>query len=137
MYYKDIDPDSFDYQDFGNSPYWRAVLDLYWSDDTLPKYCWICFSFKNIQLHHEDYNALGHELERGNLRKFILSCKIVPVCLDCHHMLTFDDLGNKFALRPSVLRERRIQLRRDYIRKNLRPTTMLYFTKQFIYRLLW
>lgn len=125
MYFSELGFKS--YNTFLESPYWRRVCDIY-RRSSLLRQCWVCDE-RQYQLHHEDYSILGKELEKGNLKK------LVPLCDKHHHLVHFDETGDKIPLKPWCLRERREALRKAYIKSIWwRPWLWKSFTKTYVAR---
>ncbi len=140
MYYYEIDPTHKSYEDFiQNSEYWGVVC-YYYDHSNLPKYCFVCDN-PNYQLHHEDYAVLGKELKKGLFGNWVPQWKwirkLVPLCGKCHKWVHIDEVGEKVPLRHEFLRERRVMLRKQYVRNQLRPTRFLPFLYRIGYRFFW
>lgn len=117
------------YRDFLSSQYWFDVNVAY-DKSRHPKYCWICFD-EDYQLHHEDYGIVGFEMVNGNLGK------LIPVCDECHHDIHWDENNERVPIKEEFLRERRLMLRKKYIQDSLRPTRIIPFMREIVYRMLW
>lgn len=89
-------------------------------------YCWICDGESMLNTHHEEYARLGKEDVRQDLK---------TLCRNCHQIVHREDNGEKTKLFREHLVKRRRQLRVRYVLQNLRPRTLKYFIKSFIYRL--
>jgi hypothetical protein len=64
-----------EYNRYITSAYWLARRDAYWRSH--PKICQACGSGDDIQLHHQTYERVGHELDED----------LVPLCQVCHSLV--------------------------------------------------
>jgi hypothetical protein len=138
MYWYDIDPTFKTYESFIQmSPYWQRVRREY-AKSNLPKYCFVCDD-PHYQLHHENYNVLGRELKKGILGRlypdWFYIRQLIPICDLHHNMVHFDEDGEVIPKKEEFLKERRMQLRKEYLKSQLKPTTFLPAIMRLIYRI--
>jgi hypothetical protein len=102
---------------------WRIIKQYPYS-----RYCYVCDSTRSINLHHENYWAIPKE---QLFRDVIYLCQT-------HHFLTHRETdGSRTVLEQFTLRRRRKQLRKEYLAKNIKPSTVAHFLLRFLYRLFW
>lgn len=106
-------------------------------------YCYICFCKEKLNWHHAGgYKTLYHE---DFFRDGWWECDPKCPCSqcdescprNCHFLSHEDSQGNLLPKTKEVLEERRKQLRRQYILQYVRPTTVVPFLLQCLYRLFW
>lgn len=105
MYFKYLGYNSYEAYLLG--PEWAHTKRRYMKSLFTRKKCFVCGS-RRFVLHHETYANLGWE----NIRK-----DLVPLCGKHHDEVHFDEMGEKIPLKPGHLRERRLQLRRNHVRR--------------------
>lgn len=125
MWYKDYG--FVDYQSYLASPYWQKTKQRYLKANQ-PRYCYICDTRKNLNLHHETYERLGVEDVFSDL---------VCLCRPCHHAVHFQEDGTLTPKTKKALQERRKLLRKRYILQYVRPSTLIPFLLQSLYRIFW
>lgn len=120
------------YQAYLESKAWDKTKWRIYKRYPKSRYCYVCDSTKYINLHHENYWAIPKER---------LFKDVVYLCQRCH-MAVHSKVGKsdnplRTVLEPRPLQRRREELRKEYIRKNLRPSTCWHFFVRFLYRLFW
>lgn len=116
------------YSDYLASDEWQATKDRIKKRFPKSRYCWICDTTKYINLHHENYWAIPNE-------QFMKD--VVYLCEEHHLKVHIQDNGVRTKLEKLSLERRRKELRSRYIRKCLRPSTLLHFSTRWLYRLFW
>lgn len=64
------------YREYLKTEHWRDVKRRY-KASKLPQRCFICNSYKNINIHHKTYKRVGREYLRD----------LLPLCSECHKLV--------------------------------------------------
>lgn len=94
-------------------------------------YCFVCDCTKILDLHHEGYETVPHEKFLVDL--FWLCSERCPCRNDCHFRVQKGISGLLYE--KYILKAKRLQLRREFLLKHLRPSTALFYMKRFFYRM--
>ena len=116
------------YDEYLDSDEWKGTKERILKKYPKSRYCWICDTKRAINLHHENYWAMPKE-------QFMTD--VVYLCQPCHSRVHRLSNGAKTVLEKRPLQKRREELRREYIRTNLRPSTYGHFFLRWLYRLFW
>lgn len=116
------------YSEYLASDEWQATKDRIKKKFPKSRYCWVCDTTKQINLHHENYWAIPNE-------QFMKD--VVYLCEEHHLKVHILDSGRRTRLEKEELMQRRLVLRSRYIRSNLRASTLLHFSRRWLYRLFW
>lgn len=121
------------YRDYLQSDEWQEKKQQIRQEFPLSYYCWVCDCSKFLDLHHENYESIPNE--RFLIDLFYLCDSRCRCGNKCHRRVGFVNSTPLYS--REILKARRLILRNQYVRKHLRPSTLLYYLYRYIYRKLY